>query len=233
MRTIRWFRRPPPGIDLEETSGALIVLEGPDSSGRTTQVAMLTDWLERRGFSVVQVGLRRSQLISKSLEEAKGGNVLSPRTMSLFYATDFYDQLENHIIPALRAGSIVLADRFIFTLIARDVVRGADPDWVESLYSMVMIPDAVFFLKASTRTLAHRTLDSHYCLDYWESGMDLGISRDWFESFVKYQRRINTEFDVLQKKYQFEVVNANRSIEVIHREIKTRVEKILAKIYPR
>jgi len=233
MRKITWLRHPPPGVDLETTDGALIVIEGPDSSGRSTQINLLTEWLEKKGFSVAQVGLRRSQLVAKSLEKAKKGNILSPQTMSLFYATDFYDQLENTIIPALKAGSIVLADRYIFTLIVRDIVRGAERDWVESLYSMAIQPDAVYFLKASTRTLTHRTLESYSKLDYWESGMDLGISRDWYESFVKYQKRISVEFENLIKRFGFEIINANRSVISIHRELKGKIENVLDALFSR
>jgi len=119
----RCFGTPPPGLDLSRLTGALIVIEGPDSSGRSTHVGLLAEWLEQNGYPVVQIGLKRSRLVGNELEAAKEGNVLSPRTMSLFYATDFYDQLENTMVPALRAGSVVLADRYTFTPMARDVVR--------------------------------------------------------------------------------------------------------------
>jgi dTMP kinase len=190
---------------------------------------MLSSWLEQRGYAVVQTGLLRSPTVGPALEAAKQGNVLSPRTMSLFYATDFYDQLENTVIPALRAGYVVLADRYIYTLQARDLVRGADPDWVESLYSMAIVPDAVFFLMASSRNLVERTLTANQLLDYWESGMDIGISRKWFDSFVRYQRRLRVEFKKLQDKYGFEIVDANRSISAIQKGLRARVETVLHK----
>jgi dTMP kinase len=198
MTAKRCFGSSPPGIDLTKLTGTLIVIEGPDSSGRSTHIQLLAEWLEQIGFPVAQVGLKRSQLVGKELEAAKGGNVLSPRTMSLFYASDFYDQLENSIVPALRAGSIVLADRYIYTPMARDIVRGADPDWLASLYSKAIVPDAVFYFQVSTRSLVDRTLAAHGGLDYWESGMDLGLSRDWFGSFVRYQRRMRAEFRKLR-----------------------------------
>ncbi len=194
MLTKQCYQAPPPGVDPERLGGLLIVVEGPDSSGRSTQIHMLSEWLEQKGFAVAQVGLKRSALVSSELENAMQGNVLSPRTMALFYATDFYDQLENSIVPALRAGSIVLADRYIFTPIARDVVRGANPAWVETPCSRALVPDAVYYLALSVRNLVDRTLESHGCLDYWESGMDIGHSRDWFDSFVWYQRHIREEF---------------------------------------
>jgi dTMP kinase len=127
MAKKRCFGNPPPGLELEELGGLLVVVEGPDASGRSTHIHLLSTWLEQSGYPVARTGLTRSQLVSEELDQAKLGNVLSPRTMSLFYAADFYDQLENVIAPALRAGAIVLADRYIFTLKARDRVRGADP----------------------------------------------------------------------------------------------------------
>ena len=227
MSKKKCYGSPPPTIDLAKLSGLLIVIEGPDSSGRSTQIRMLSDWLEQRGYAVVQTGLLRSPIVGPALEAAKQGNVLSPRTMSLFYATDFYDQLENTIVPALRAGYIVLADRYIYTLQARDLVRGADPGWVESLYSMAIVPDAVFFLMTSSRTLVERTLTANQLLDYWESGMDIGISRNWFESFIRYQRRLRVEFKKLQETYGFEIVDANRSVNAIQNGLRAHVETVL------
>jgi dTMP kinase len=228
----RCFGTVPPGLDLSKLTGALIVIEGPDSSGRSTHIQLLAEWLEQNGYPVAQVGLKRSKLVGKELETAKGGNVLSPRTMSLFYATDFYDQLENTIVPALRAGSVVLADRYFFTLMARDIVRGADPDWLAALYSKAIVPDAVFYFLVSTRTLVDRTLAAHGVLDYWESGMDLGLSRDWFTSFVRYQYRIRTEFKKLQTRYGFEPINANRSPNTIHGELRDQISRVLTRVYP-
>ena len=228
----RCFGAPPPGLDLDKLTGALIVIEGPDSSGRSTHTQLLADWLQQNGYPVALVGLKRSQLVGRDLEAAKGGNVLSPRTMALFYATDFYDQLENRIVPALRAGSVVLADRYIYTLMARDLVRGGDPDWLASLYSMAIVPDAVFYFQVSTRTLIDRTLAARGGLDYWESGMDLGLSRDWFGSFMKYQRRMNDEFRKLRDHYGFDVINANRRVSTMHRELLDRVRRVLRRLYP-
>jgi dTMP kinase len=223
----RAYGNPPPGVDYSVLSGLLIVIEGPDSSGRTTQIRLLSQWLEENGFAVSQTGLTRSPLVGPALDKAKQGNTLSPRTMSLFYATDFYDQLENSIIPALRAGYIVLADRYIYTLMARDLVRGANPEWVESLYSQAIVPDAVYLLSSSTANLVERTLTMHQSLDYWESGMDLGISRSWYDSFVRYQRRLRIEFGKLRDTYGLESINANRSIKAIQRDLRGRVDVVL------
>lgn len=232
MRAGRCYSAPPTGVDLSKLTGLLIVVEGPDSSGRSTQIQLLSDWLAQKGFAVAQVGLKRSELVAPELDKAMEGNILSPRTMSLFYAADFYDQLENSIIPALRAGYVVLADRYIFTLIARDVVRGADPEWVESVYSMAVVPDAVYYLVVSSQSLVERTFTAHASLDYWESGMDLGLSRDWYESFARYQRLLRLEFKKLQRAYGFEDVNANRSVALTQKDLRARVEKVLSRAYP-
>jgi dTMP kinase len=230
MSAKRCFGNAPAGVDVSKLSGSLIVIEGPDSSGRSTQIALLTEWLEQQGYAVEQVGLKRSTLVGPELERAKQGNVLSPRTLSLFYATDFFDQFENRIVPALRAGFVVLADRYIYTLMARDIVRGAEPEWVSSIYSLALVPDAVFYLMVSLRTLVERTFQSHADLDYWESGMDCGLSRDWFQSFVKYQRRMRTEFIRMQKQYGFVPINANRGVITVQKDLKAHIQVVLDKI---
>lgn len=227
MSPKRTYGMAPAGVDPDNLSGTLIVIEGPDSSGRSTQIALLAQWLEEQGYAVVQVGLKRSTLVGPELEQAKQGNILSPRTLSLFYATDFYDQLENRIVPSLRAGFVVLADRYIYTLIARAIVRGAEPEWVASVYSMAIVPDAVFYMTVSFTTLVQRTFQAHTELDYWESGMDCGLSRDWFQSFVRYQRRIRSEFFKMQTKYAFELVNASRSIAAVDRDLRGRIQLVL------
>src|SRR6476659_4781622 len=138
----RYYGHGIPGVDLAELAGKLIVVEGADGSGRSTQIARLVDWLEAGGHATVQVGLKRSTLVSAELEQAQEGNILSRTTLSLFYATDFADQLENVILPALKAGFIVLADRYIYTLMARDMVRGMDEPWLKNLYGVALEPDA-------------------------------------------------------------------------------------------
>jgi dTMP kinase len=233
MTIKRTYQNPLPGLDLQTLSGALVVIEGADCSGRSTQIQLLSEWLEQKGYAVIQVGLTRSELIGPALARAKEGNILSPRTMSLFYATDFYDQIENTIVPALNAGYIVLADRYIYTLMARDIVRGANPQWVESLYSMAVVPDAVFFLLTSSQNLIDRTLTSHQSLDYWESGMDIGLSRDWYESFILYQRSLRNEYKNLQERYGFETINGNRTIDTIQRDLRAKIEAVLEKVYTR
>jgi dTMP kinase len=216
-----------PGIDEEHLAGKLIVVEGADGSGRSTQMDLLKDYLEGKGHATVNVGLRRSTLVSEELLEAKKGNVLGEITRSLFYATDFADQLENRIIPAMKAGFIVLADRYIYTLMARDIVRGADRDWVRSLYGIALVPDLVVYLRVSPAQLVERNLHKNATLDYWEAGMDLGLSRDIFDSFMRYQRLIQKEFNLMQQEYGFHMVNGNRSVGSVSREMTTRVETLL------
>ena len=216
-----------PRVKAEELGGKLIVVEGADGSGRSTQIAELVDWLETSGRPTVQVGLKRSTLVSEELEKAQNGNVLSRTTLSLFYATDFADQLGNIIIPALKAGFIVLADRYIYTLMARDLVRGMDEQWLKNLYGIALVPDAVFYLSVEPEELVQRNLAKNATLDYWESGMDLGLSRDVFDSFLKYQAAMGESFRHLQKTYRFEIIDANRSVQAVNKELRKKINAVL------
>src|SRR5215468_4080041 len=186
------------GVDLEELRGRLIVIEGTDGVGRSTQVSMLKPWLEQNGHAVLDTGMTRSALAGKGIKQAKEGHTLGPIALTLFYATDFADRLENQMIPALRAGFIVLTDRYIYSLIARAVVRGADPDWIRSIYGLALRPDAIFYLKIGIEELVPRVLQRGG-FDYWESGMDMRLGADLFESFVNYQTRLLEQFKVMQE----------------------------------
>jgi dTMP kinase len=212
-----------PNVDVQRLAGKLIVVEGADGSGRSTQIARLRDWLEGCGHATVLVGLKRSSLVSEELNQAQKGNILSHTTLSLFYATDFADQLENVILPALKAGFMVLADRYIYTLMARDLVRGMDAAWLKNLYGIALAPDAVFYLNVSPEQLVERNFAKNYALDYWESGMDLGLSHDMFDSFIKYQGLMAEEFKKLQAIYGFTIVDADRSPEEINRELQRKI----------
>ncbi len=224
----RFFGRGLPGVDLAKLTGKLIVIEGADGSGRSTQITRLAGWLEGRGHATLQVGLKRSNLVSEQLEEAQQGNILSRTTLSLFYATDFADQLEHSILPALRAGVVVLADRYIYTLMARDLVRGMDEAWLRNLYGIALVPDAVFYLEVAPEQLVQRVFAKNQTLDYWESGMDLGLSRDMFDSFLKYQGAVRDTFRRLQSTYGFSIINGERSPDSINQELRERVEAVLA-----
>src|ERR1039458_7915305 len=223
----RFYGHGIPGVDLEQLAGMLIAVGGADGSGRSTQIAMLVEWLEGCGHATVQLGLKRSTLVSEELERAQEGNILSRTTLSLFYATDFADQLENIILPALKAGFIVLADRYIYTLMARDMVRGMDEAWLKNLYGIAPVPDAVFYLSVEPEELVQRNLSKNATLDYWESGMDLGLSRDVFDSFLKYQGSMQNAFKALQKTYGFDIVDANRSVNSVTKELRKKIGALL------
>ncbi len=227
MSPAHFYGKGLPNVDTSGLRGRLIVIEGADGSGRSTQIAGVTDWLEQNGHAVVNTGLRRSTLVSNELDKAKQGNILGQTTMALFYATDFADQLENRIIPALRAGFIVVADRYIYTLMARTIVRGMKREWVEGLYNIALVPHAVFYLKVSPRILVERNFKKNATLDYWESGMDMGLSRDMFDSFLKYQRLLQTEFRRMESTYNFQTIDGNRSARTIARELRSMVGNVL------
>ena len=210
-----------------EIKGSFIVIEGPDASGRSTQIEKITTKLEADGHAVINAGLRRSDLISKGIIEAKRNHLVGKRTMALFYAADFADQLENKIIPALKAGFIVISDRYIYTLIARSSVRGIDKNWLHSLFSFAIKPDLVFYLDVDSYNLIHRVFQKNYSLDYYESGLDLGISNDIFDSFVKYQYILKKEFEKMRSRYNLINIDGNRNIEEIHQQIQSQIDDFL------
>ena len=224
----RFYGHGIPKVDVKRLAGRLIVVEGADGSGRSTQIAMLVQWLEGSGHATTQVGLKRSSLVSEELEQAQNGNILSRTTLSLFYATDFADQLENIILPALKAGFIVLADRYIYTLMARDMVRGMDEAWLKNLYGIALEPDSVFYLNVPPEELVQRSFAKNTALDYWESGMDLGLSRDMFDCFLKYQTAMQQTFRHLQTTYGFTIVDGNRSVDAINAELRKKIGAVLA-----
>ena len=216
-----------PNVDPSLLKGRLIVIEGADGSGRSTQAAMLRDWLEHLGYAIAEVGLKRSTLVGQAIEEAKQGNILCPVTLCLFYATDFADQLEHRILSALRSGFIVLADRYIYTLMARAIVRGANPEWMKEVYSIALVPDAIFYLDVSPKVLAERNFRKSGVLDYWESGMDIQRSGDMYECFIKYQSKIRKAFRSMQAVYRFTTINGNRSPKAVFQELQAKMVPIL------
>jgi len=225
--TARTYGTRPPGMPPGPLRGKLIVVEGADGSGRTTEVALLKERLEIDGHAVVDTGLRRSDLVSAEIDRAKQGHTLGASTMALLYAVDFADQMENKIVPALAAGSTVLADRYIYTLMARAVARGASRAWAQELYAFALRPELVVFLDARPEILLHRSIAKYGSLDYWESGMDLCLSRDLFESFFLYQELLSREFAWMRGKYAFRSVDANRAPEQVHED----VLKLVAPLY--
>ena len=211
-----------------EINGSFIVIEGPDASGRSTQIQKITEKLEADGHAVVSTGLKRSDLISKGIIEAKR-NYVGRRTMALYYAADFADQLENKIIPSLKAGFVVISDRYIYTLIARSSVRGIDKNWLHQLHSFAIKPDLIFYLNVDPYNLIHRVFKKNKALDYYESGADLGISADIFDSFIKYQYLLKKEFSIMQRKYGLIDVNGDKDINDIYEEIQTKISDFLSR----
>jgi len=214
-------------MKLEDLTGKLIVIEGTDGVGRSTQINLLKPWLEQQGRAVLETGVSRSSLASKGIKQAKEGHTLGRITQSLFYATDFADRLENEIVPALRAGFVVLTDRYIYSLMARAMVRDIDPAWVRSAYGYALKPDAVFYLRIGVDDLIPRVVFNRG-FDYWESGMDLHPSEDMYESFRKYQGSLLNQFDVLAEEYGFEVVDASVNEKLVFERLKKGIARVLS-----
>jgi dTMP kinase len=223
---LQFYREPLPGVDVSELHGKLIVIEGPDAVGRSTQIAMLRQWLEREGHAVLDTGMARSALAGKGIRMAKEGNTLGPITMTLFYTTDFADQLENQIIPALRAGFVVLTDRYIYSIMARAIARGENRRWIEQVAGFALAPHATYYLRADVQTLVSRVVLGRGAFDYWESGMDLRFGRDKYESFLRYQRRLIRALESMAGPYGFHPVDANRPALRIFRDLQRLIARL-------
>lgn len=211
-----------PGMKLSDLPGKLIVIEGTDGAGRSTQINLLKPWLEELGHAVLDTGMTRSPLAGEGIRRAKEGNNLGRVTQSLFYATDFVDRLENEIIPALRAGFIVLTDRYIYSLMARAIVRGMDGAWIRNIFSVALKPDAVFYMRIGIEELLPRVIFSRG-FDYWESGMDLHPGQNMYDSFCNYQAALLAEFDRLSAEYGFEVIDAAVDTQTVYAQLKAKV----------
>jgi dTMP kinase len=218
-----------PAVEPGELKGKLVVLEGTDGVGRSTHIGLLREWLESKGHAVLDTGMTRSALAGKGLKAAKEGHTLGGVTMSLFYATDFADRLENEMIPALRAGFVVLTDRYTFSLMARATVRGADPQWVRRVYEFALKPDIVVYLKTTVDELVTRVMQSSG-FNYWESGMDLRLGEDLYDSYVAYQTRLLTVFDLMTDEYDFQVVDASPDIQTVSDRIKELLQPMLVSV---
>jgi len=223
---LHFYNEALPGVDSAELHGKLIVIEGPDAVGRTTQVAMLRHWLEQEGHAVLDTGMGRGALAGKGIKQAKEGNTLGPITMTLYYTTDFADRLENEIVPALRAGFVVLTDRYIFSIVARAMARGEDRRWIEQVTGFGLVPHAVYYLRADVKQLVSRVVMGRGAFDYWESGMDMRFGNNMFDSFVKYQTRLIRALDVMAKKYEFVTVDAGRTPEVIFQDLRKHILRL-------
>jgi dTMP kinase len=215
-----------PYLKINPLRGSLIVIEGTDGVGRSTQIEQLTRWLEVQGYGVVNTGWTRSPLLAETINEAKAGHELNVTTFSLLYAADFADRLENQIIPALKAGFIVVADRYMYTAFARNAVMGADPDWTRKLFGFAVVPDLVMYLQIDVKHLVPRVLESKG-MDYWESGMHLKLGSDIFESFRRYQARILREYDAMADEFDFVTVDARQPIDDIQRTLRDTIGRYL------
>lgn len=207
--------------------GKLIVLEGTDGVGRSTHAEMLQNWLAVEGYGAVMTEWKSSELISTAIDKAKSKNALNTITFSLLYATDLADRLHNIIVPALRAGLIVIADRYYHTAFARDVVRGADQAWVRKLYGFAVEPDLIFYLKMPLEALLKRIITTRGGLDFYESGRDIGMSTDLYQSFKLYQSKILQEYDHMVDEYNFKVLGADDPIETVQKHLRNELKPLL------
>src|SRR3954451_18647904 len=223
----RYYGRGVPYLPIDGYPGKLIAIEGTDGVGRSTQIQLLREWLEVRGYGVVETGWTRSTLMQPTIEIAKSSNTLNKLTFVLLYATDFADRLEKEIIPALKAGFVVLSDRYIFTALARAGVRGVDRAWVRNLYGFGIAPHLVFYLRIDEKTLIRRVLQSRG-MDYWESGMDMKLGDDIYESFRAYQRVLLKEYASMADEFNFRILDARRKVDVIQDELRRQIAAFLA-----
>ena len=206
--------------------GLLIVIEGTDGSGKSTQLELLKRSIQDKSYGVMVSEWKTSRLIANVIDDAKERNLLNATTYSLLYAADFADRLENIIIPALKSGFIVLLDRYYYTALARDVVRGQDIDWVKNLYEYAPEPDLVFYLDMPVDVLLKRIIGTTG-LNYYESGRDVGFSTDFYKSFKIYQQKCLDEYNNMKSEYNFKSIDGTMSIEEIHKIMNDEVCKIL------
>jgi len=205
---------------INNTPGKLIAVEGLDGSGKSTQVYLIQRWLELSGYKVFFTEWNSSSIVREATRKGKRRNLLTPTTFSLIHCTDFADRYERNILPMLKAGFIVLADRYKFTALARDTVRGCPPEWVEQLYSFAFEPDITFYFSLPLRTALDRILGGRPALKYHEAGMDLGLSPDPVESFKIFQGRIHKAYELLAKNRGFTRISSDRPVEAIQEEVR-------------
>ncbi|HZS70676.1 MAG TPA: dTMP kinase [Candidatus Acidoferrum sp.] len=222
-----FFGEPLVGFDPAEVTGQLIVIEGMDGSGRSTQIALLQEWLESEGFAVQTSGLRRSNLVGRDIDELLAKNAVTRLTLALMYATDFFDQIEHRILPALRSGTVVLADRYIFTLIARGVVRGINRDYLTGLYAMALRPHLTFWLNVRPETAFAREFKKAQAISYWEAGRDMSLSHDLYWSFIRYQTMIKREFELMAKRHNFIELDGESAVPVVNKLLRQRIAEQL------
>jgi dTMP kinase len=223
----QYYGYPLPYLSIDGYPGKIIAVEGTDGVGRSMQIALLREWLEVQGYGVLETGWTRSSLMQPTIDLAKASNTLNKLTFVLLYATDFADRLEKEIIPALKAGFIVLSDRYIFTAMARAGVRGVDRQWIRNLYGFAIAPHLVFYLKIDVDALIRRVLESRG-MNYWESGMDMKLGDDIYDSFRAYQRALLKEYQALGDEFGFRVLDARKKVQTIQEELRRQVGEFLA-----
>lgn len=206
--------------------GLLIVIEGTDGSGKSTQLELLKKSIQAQSYGVMVSEWKTSRLIAGVIDDAKERNLLNATTYSLLYAADFADRLENQIIPALKSGFIVLLDRYYYTALARDVVRGQDIEWVKNLYDYAPEPDLIFYLDMPVDVLLKRIIGTTG-LNYYESGRDVGFSTDFYKSFEIYQNKCLEQYEKMKSIYNFKSIDGTKSVEKIHSIMNKEVQKIL------
>jgi len=233
MTEIRFYGYDLPGFThrKKHLPGKLLVLEGTDGVGRSTQIALLREWLESEGYAVAATGLKRGVLAGKGIKTAMQGHTLGDTTMNLLYATDFADRLEQDILPALRAGFVVLTDRYVYSIIARAQARGVDPAWLRNVFGFALVPDAIFYLQADLVHLIPRVLNVRG-FDYWESGVDFLAGREYYDSFVQYQSLLLAQFDAIADEFDFVRVDANESILDVFRTLRGEISELIKGMKP-
>lgn len=207
--------------------GKLFIVEGIDGSGKSTQLSLLQQWLKREGYLVFFSEWNSSPLVKETTRRGKKKQMLTPTTFSLIHATDLADRIERHIIPPLKAGAIVLADRYIFTAFARDAARGVSPRWVRELYRFAVKPTIAFYFRVPLEVSLKRILGARAGLKYYEAGMDLDLSDDIEESFRLFQGMILERYDEMIDEFGLTVIDATRSIEEQQNEVRAIVEREL------
>ena len=206
--------------------GLLVVIEGTDGSGKSTQLELLKKSIQAKSYGVMVSEWKTSRLIAGVIDDAKERNLLNATTYSLLYAADFADRLENQIIPALESGFIVLLDRYYYTALARDVVRGQNIEWVKNLYDYAPEPDLIFYLDMPVDVLLKRIIGTTG-LNYYESGRDVGFSTDFYKSFEIYQNKCLQQYEKMKAEYNFISIDGTKSIEEIHSIMNKEVQRIL------
>jgi len=208
--------------------GRLFVFEGLDGSGKSTQAALLAKWLAAQGYRVFQTEWNSSELVSSVIRRGKKKGLLTPTTFSLLHATDFADRFDRQILPPLRAGYVVVCDRYSFTAFVRDAARGCDPEWVRTIYSFAPTPDVAFYFRVPVRVTLQRKIASRLKINYYEAGMDLGLSADLHDSYERFQGRLKREYDRIAVQDRMTVIDSTRPVEKIQTDLRENVRPILA-----